>query len=445
MTWIEQTQGEFIIKTGDSKEFRPLWVNTQKAIEYNIAEFTFPDVSGSLVKRGQPKGRKFPLEFYFQGDDHLVEAQKFELSANDPRPWVVTHPLYGVITVQPSSITIDNTDYNVSKITSAVIETIVDDNPKITIVPLDKIIADKAENDLVMAQAFANNNPAPSASDVANMSENNTAFYNAGKVSAYYDEKQAAAIEAAKNGVANVTGATDDSTSSEPSTSEKYINAYNDANTALADAQDSSATVRADAMKKIMDVISFSAEMKISVLSRIKLITDQYTDLKYRLNRFTPIRKSQKHLYENNGGTMIASLAIAAALPLNESDYENKENVLSVIDKIITAYNLYIEDLDAIQTDNGGQEDGYIPDANCLMRLNALINYTVSNLFAIALNAKQERVLILEDDSNLILLAHRFYGLLPDDSTLHTIIKNNKIGLNEMLKIKKGRKIIYYV
>jgi len=73
-----------------------------------------------------------------------------------------------------------------------------------------------------------------------------------------------------------------------------------------------------------------------------------------------------------------------------------------------------------------------------------LVNYTISNLFNIAINAKQERSIIVEDDTNLVALAHRFYGLAPDDSTIEDLMLGNKIGLSELLIIKKGRKISYY-
>jgi hypothetical protein len=77
--------------------------------------------------------------------------------------------------------------------------------------------------------------------------------------------------------------------------------------------------------------------------------------------------------------------------------------------------------------------------------LTNLINFTLSNLFNIALGAKQERFVFLETDSNVILLAHRFYGLVPDDSTIDELIEQNEIGLTEILNIKAGRKIIYFI
>jgi hypothetical protein len=98
-----------------------------------------------------------------------------------------------------------------------------------------------------------------------------------------------------------------------------------------------------------------------------------------------------------------------------------------------------------LQSDNASSPESYIPDANSLIGLNNIINFTISNLYDVALDSKQERSIILEEDSNIFLLTHRFYGLQEDDSSIDQFMDQNEIGLNEMLGIRKGRRIIYYV
>ncbi len=80
-----------------------------------------------------------------------------------------------------------------------------------------------------------------------------------------------------------------------------------------------------------------------------------------------------------------------------------------------------------------------------MIKVNNLVNYTVSNLFIIAKNAKQERSEIMTDDSDVITLAHRFYGLRTNDVTIDELISENNLGLNGILNIKKGTKIKYYI
>jgi hypothetical protein len=123
----------------------------------------------------------------------------------------------------------------------------------------------------------------------------------------------------------------------------------------------------------------------------------------------------------------------------------NAPAVYSVIDSVLSVYNSYIENLDSIQTENNGTIDSYIPSFEPLQNLSGLVNFAVSNLFTIAFGARQERTLFLENDSNVIILAHRFYGLNVNDSTIDDFINTNGIGVNEYYEILKGRKIIYYV
>jgi len=51
----------------------------------------------------------------------------------------------------------------------------------------------------------------------------------------------------------------------------------------------------------------------------------------------------------------------------------------------------------------------------------------------------------LSSYSNAIILTHRFYDLEETDQNLENFINQNQIGINEMLEIKTGRKVIYYV
>ena len=80
-----------------------------------------------------------------------------------------------------------------------------------------------------------------------------------------------------------------------------------------------------------------------------------------------------------------------------------------------------------------------------MSQLTGVVNYAISQLFIIALGAQQERIILLGEDSNVINLTHRFYGLDSEDLNIDKFMRNNDIGISEMLQIEKGRKIKYYV
>ena len=87
MSWIEKINSGIVITCGDGKRYEPHYILAEKSVEYNVAEFDFVNIEGTLVKRSKPRGRRFPIELLFQGDNHLDVADAFEMSAKDDRPW----------------------------------------------------------------------------------------------------------------------------------------------------------------------------------------------------------------------------------------------------------------------------------------------------------------------------------------------------------------------
>lgn len=409
MSWLEQENTDLIIRTGDGKEYRPLWKPGTKAVEYNLSEFEYPEKEGTNVSRGTVKGAKYSMELIFQGDDHLDEAREFEQSAKDRRPWTVTHPHYGSILCHPFGLLFDNRASNVSVVTGTLIETMGEINPKVTVDPVDKINFDKGTLDDTFADVYAND-VVPETADVLTLKANNTALYNEGKKS--------------------IKSTID---------FETFTNLYNEANSAIIE-MTSPVNDLTTTIQKVQRVISYPAQLEDTVKNRFALLINQYTQIRATLANI--FRKNDKKTYENNQGVLISTMAVASVTNYN---YSNANEVLSITETIMNTYNEYVADLDGLQTPTGDEENSYIPDQSSMNALNELVNFTISNLLSIAIDSKQERFIYCEDDTNLILLAHRFYGLTPDDSTLKQVADTNNIGLNEYLQIRKGRKIVYYV
>lgn len=424
MSWTDNIQSKLIITTGDGKNYSPLWKNScAKEIEYNIAQFDFPKVEGSLINRGTPTARKFNLEIAFQGDSNWDDALDFEISARDPRPWKISHPIFGRILVQPAALKFDYTAYNLTLITGVIFETIggsgTSSGPRIVVLPSDKIAADQAKlNGAMATQCF--NGITPSVKDSTTLSGLNLALYNYG-------------VKALKT--------TEDAGA--------YLNVFNAAAAAINE-------VISDASHAVtffQNMINFPALMVTTIQSRLDILQSQFDFLHANVIGIT--KRSDKRIYETSQGTLVASMCRAAVTSYDSSgnlvvfgslpDYTTRSQVITVIDLIQSAYQQYLTDLDDLQTDNGGGEDSYVADGDSIMQMNALVNFTLSNLANIAQDAKQQRSVVLEEDSNAIILTHRFYGLLVDDSTLDTFIQTNNIFLNELLQIRKGRTLIYFI
>jgi len=89
-------------------------------------------------------------------------------------------------------------------------------------------------------------------------------------------------------------------------------------------------------------------------------------------------------------------------------------------------------------------DNNYQPNPIVQSELHDLVMFTIANLFDLAFDAQQERVVYLPKDSNLVLLTHKYMGLANDEN-MQRFREINNIKLKELFRIKKGRKIKYYV
>lgn len=408
MSWVENIKGDLIIKLGDGKTYKPDWINASKEVSYNVAEFEFPNVLGTLVKRSKPKGNKYNLEMFFQGEDCINKANSFEISARNPKPWIVTHPLYGTLLLQPTSLSFDDTKHNVSKITGTLTETIADEFPRGETPPVEFIAQNiKLTNDS-FALAFSSSTIPTEASKIQMKKQIN---------------KMSAISKKLLKGIDKMND---------------YQNYLNKANGAI----DNAVSAPLLAIRAMQDVIIAPARFEANVNSRISVFKEEFESLQILIQN-TP-NFIEKSLFQSLASTALTGLFLSASTPL-KTDYSTTVDVEFAIRNILSISNSYISDIDTIQSLNGGLFGGFVGNFDSNYLLTSLHNYTLSNLFNIASNAKQERSIVLESDSNWIVLAHRFYGLDNNDSNLLSLMKQNKAGLNNMLVVPKNSIIKYYV
>lgn len=407
MSWADKLQNKLIITCGDGKSYTPLWkTNISVTRTWNIAEFNFPEVEGTLIKKSKQMGRKIPLLFYFQGEDHLDQAAEFEESANSSNHWVVNHPFYGLINAHVAELNRDNSGLNTSEFSCTILETIVDENPKTEFEPLDTIQIQKLNLDEAYERDITGTITTP---DTIRMTDLNKKNYDL-------------SVRVIKL----------------PTEFETYYNAFNEASTFINTATASPIL----AMRATIAALNLPAKFTIDVKTRLDLLRQQFALLRQTVANLLNV--GSKQTYQIHGGAMVSSMCIAAITPL-PGNYTNINSVLNSIDQIVDSFNEYLTDLDTLQDPNGGNPLNYIPSVNTLIDLQSLVSLTVASLFDIALNSKSERSLILEEDSNIIVLTHRLYSLDPSDNNINELISNNGWGLSQSLQIKKNTKVIYYI
>lgn len=409
MSWLERIQKDISITTGDGKVYQPLYTNANKVREYNVSEFTFNNVSGSFVDRKLPKGYKYELELHFQGSDYVEQTEAFLNSADNPNAWVIQHPLYDQLRVQPSSCVVDDTVINISTIRATVISTIeLDEVTKVSMSTTDEVKA------MVEAQMVELNNAFVSREPIIDASLKN--------------KLNKSAMERMKTLSKQITNSLD---------ANKYINVYNELSNNLIQPGASVLSI-VDAMQR------FSAlpyQFIDTTFNKIKMLGSQYEMLKKGISNIG--KRTSKRTFEADGLNTIFSMAIAG-IEYVSSSLDNMNMIIELIDTIHGYYEDFIDTLDAMVSDNISTLDGYVPDYESIRVLSVVIDKTLVYLLTIAKDGKVERSLMLTEDTTIYELTNKLYGYDDNDENLRKLIRTNNIGINEYLMLSKGRNIKYF-
>lgn len=404
MSWEQNLQDvKFEITTGDGKKWFPLWKTGEKSREYNVSSFNFIDVEGTLVERKKPQSGKFPLVFWFQGDDNVQQAATFDASAADNRPWTLVHPLYGTITGQPLSIRFNDEFHNITEITVDFWESISTDYPKQNFSVKDNTFEKKSEVMQSCATSYATSDSLKS-QDVIKNKESNTV------VASKFNSLQT------------------------NETNPAYQNAIATSNSA----NDKLVSNPLAAIQSCQTLLDLPSVYEVAILERLEAFKAAFETFVKDL-----LTIADKLFFESQVGALIASICNAAVNPI-ESDYKIATDVEKVSSTLIEIYSQYLRMLDDASVSQYDINNAWQPDASIQSMLNDLVFYTLGNLFDFGFDSQQERIVRTEKDTNLILLTHRYLGSATDEN-IETFRIINNIKLNELLRIKKGREIKYYV
>jgi hypothetical protein len=426
MGYIDALNNTFSITTGDGKEYSTeagkrgslkygLKIMQQSInfdIAYQLAEFNFINVPGKLAIQTVNTGRVFPVEFYFDGSDHRDISEQFRISCNDIRPWTINHPTYGLILAKTASLNFNNGSVSFTKITCTLIETIGNFPERYTLIPFDQVPGLQA---IYIEDAILSFDKTPTPSDI-------TAFNNDTKT-AY---QKATPIVKLQEDIQNLNN--------DYAEAVNYINA--------------STVEPLLIMRSVTQVLTLPSQFQSAVNDRMRVLVDTFNTLRQTL--FGVVTVSAKQIYQNKMGALVSAMCYASCTPLppsqdSKGDYTNSGQILNVLAQIVSSRNSYYQDLDTLQTDNGGSLLSFIADAQSITALELLINTTIAALYDLALNAKSQRILTIENDTNIIPLTHRIYGLDFADNNLNELIDENDLSVLELIIIPKGREITYYV
>lgn len=386
--------------------FYPDWKNGETSKEFNVSVFDFINQPGSLIDRKQVKSRKFPLTFWFQGENNIDQANSFDISAEDPRYWIVRHPFYGDIFGQPVSISRNDQNYNCTEITVDFWESIVTDFPDVEI--------DGSGESINRVDAYHVASPLDYGAKVdLKPQDASIMLTNVSKMDALI-AKSMDAINYSEFQQLRVT----------------MFNAVDDAIFAPV-----------DAMSAIQAVLLIPSQLYTNVSYRIDLIKGIYGGfLDSLLLNNDP---NTKAFFEAAAGYAVAALANTLLNPIT-SLYATRQEVINAATSLIDLYNNYLSAINTAYVSINNTTGAYSSSFNTQNTLQTVVFQSLVGLNQIAFSAKQERIVMVQTDTNLIVLTHKYMGLDPLDINIETFRKINNIKNNRLFLIPKGTQIKYY-
>lgn len=402
MSWEDNLKVPFRITTGDGQIFDVKWRGAEKEREFNTSQFEFINVYGSLVDRKKPQGAKINLIFAFDGFDNILQSDKFETACEDPRQWEVQHPIYGVLKGQPLSIKRDDTSLNITEITVAFMESISPDYP--------------------FADFSVKNNT---------MDKHRKAMYAlsvAGTTSVQFT-----ALDITKQKEMTLQMATDLESIQDNNTYADFQNALNSGLKAI----DNLLAEPLNAIQTVQNFLDLPSTYERAIEGRVAAYENIYWRLKESIETY-----SDKKYYESMAGTILSLISVVLVTPFS-GDYILVSDVANLLDRLGNLYSDYLTTLDEISVDIYDVNNAYSPDAEAQTILNDLITYTLANVYAFSFGAKKEYIFFLKEDSNVILLTHKYYGIDADNENIDSFVKLNNIKFNELFVLKKGRELKY--
>jgi prophage DNA circulation protein len=153
MSWQDRVQPDVILQSPSGATFTALWAGDSREMEKMVGVFKYPLMSGAVTQDLDAGPDRYPLSFFFEGDDHDLTAQRFWMACRERGPWWVEHPVYGQHYWQMLSVRQEIDLSNVTAISTEWIEPI---RTAANVSPTQRVAAVRERQAIVQSDAADN-------------------------------------------------------------------------------------------------------------------------------------------------------------------------------------------------------------------------------------------------------------------------------------------------
>ena len=389
--------------------------NVSVTVEKKTMGFEFPDADGTFVQDLGNTGRRYPLRVFFWGSDYDLEAEAFEAALLERGAGKLEHPIYGTVDVVPFGAITRRDDLKTGA-NQAIFE--------ITFWQTIGLIYPKSQSDP------------------------------ASEVIESVDEYNVAASEAFEEAVSL------DSAVEEVTFKNEYLAILDTVSAGLQAIADTEEAVKkqfeavVDSINQGIDVlISQPLTLAFQTAILIQAPARALTSITARLSAYRDLALS---IISGDGGVVSPSTDSSASNEFHTNDLYvstySTGSVVSVVNhefttksEAIEAAEFVLEQLDSVTNwrDANFQSLGEIDTGGAYQQLQSAVALTAGFLVELSFSLKQERRVVLSRDRTIIDLVAEFYGEV--DTQLDFFINSNDLSGSEILEVKKGREVVYYV
>lgn len=397
--------------------------------------FNFVDAPGTYIQDKQITGFRYPVRAFFWGDDHDLEATAYENAISEKGILLLEHPFYGQNNVTVLGKIARRDDLKTAA-NQSIVECIFFDTtgliyPSGDSDPSSAVLSAVDEFNTGIAEEFQENIDLDTAIERATLTNNYESLLNSAKSGLENIAKVQADVESEFNDIVDSINNGIDILVRDPLTLAFQTSIMIQSPARALAAIDA----RLDAYKNLAQSITQTENGDTSIIT--PSINDSRNANEFRLN----------DLYASTAvtGSIVSCVNTSSSGSAPGTIGESGSQFLTREQALLSAEEILVQ-LEEVTNwrDENFKSLGELDTGQSYQKLQEASAIAAGFLVQISFTLNQERSIIIDRDRTIIDLVGELYG--DDiDSRLDFFINSNDLSGSEIIELKRGREIVYYV
>ena len=420
MAWTDRLGPAAYISPG-GRRFAFSYENVSRTVNKKTSAFQFPGVDGSFIQDLGREGRQYPIRAFFSGPDYDIAAAAFESALLERGRGRLEHPLYGVITVVPFG-TITRRDDLKTAANQAVIE--------LVFFEALELVYPQSDGDLAGLT-----NAAISAANTAGAAD-----FAAGLNIELVADREGF-LDTVNSIVSDIETQMQPIFDLQADAQRSFNRVQRSINRGVSVLVDQPLTLAAQFQQLI--------EAPARIVSDINARLDAYGNLARMITGYTaPAAPDQNDLNTFRINDLVANAAVVASVvSVVNNRFETQpvalaaaDTLLTQLDTIVTWRERTFNELAARTT--GGRAS--VDTGGAYQGTQQAVAIGAQYLVDVSFTVPQERRIVIDRDRTIIDLAGEIYRRV-DNEILDFLINTNQLTGSEILQLRRGQSVVYYV